>query len=85
METSRYCAFWEHCLPLMEKSLADGLTLAGFEVDQIVPRFLPYTMVGSPEYPLWTLSFYLKLPIFWHFFGGQFLIVAKRPFGSAKF
>jgi hypothetical protein len=60
METSRYRAFWEHCLPLMEKSFADGLTLAGFEVEMVVPRFLPYTMVRSPDYPLWTLSCYLK-------------------------
>jgi SAM-dependent methyltransferase len=75
----RYWDFWDHYLPLTEKSLAEGLTLAGFEVEKVVPRFLPYTMVGSPDYPLWTLSCYLKLPIFWHFFGGQFLIVAKRP------
>jgi SAM-dependent methyltransferase len=75
----RYWDFWDHYLPLTEKSLSEGLMLAGFEIEEAEARFLPYTMVGKPQYPLWTLSIYIRLPFFWRFFGEQFLIIARKP------
>lgn len=75
----RYWDFWDHYLPLTEKSLSEGMSLAGFKIREVVPRFLPYTMVGAPRYPLWLLTVYLRLPFFWRIFGEQFLVVAARP------
>jgi len=73
-----YWDFWDHYLPLSERSLAEGLELAGFEVTESIARFLPYTMARDRNPPLWTLSLYLKLPAAWRLFGKQFLVVAAR-------
>lgn len=73
-----YWDFWDHYLPLSERSLGEGLELAGFEVTESIARFLPYTMARDRNPPLWTLSLYLKLPAAWRLFGKQFLVVAAR-------
>lgn len=75
----RYWDFWDHYLPLTENSLAEGLIVRGFAIDRCHARFLPYTMVGGPEYPLWMLRVYLRFKVLWSFKGGQFLIVARKP------
>jgi SAM-dependent methyltransferase len=75
----RYWDFWDHYLPLTETSLAEGLRVRGFQIDRCWDRFLPYTMVGGPAYPLWMLSVYLKFPILWRWKGEQFLVVARKP------
>jgi SAM-dependent methyltransferase len=75
----RYWDFWDHYLPLTELSLAEGLAVRGFSIIKNHPRFLPYTMVGAREYPLWCLSWYLRCPWLWRWKGEQFLIVAEKP------
>jgi SAM-dependent methyltransferase len=74
-----YWDFWDHYLPLTELSLMEVLRNTGYEIEYSVDRFLPYTMSGGREYPVWTLQSYLKLPFAWRLFGKQFLVVAKRP------
>lgn len=73
-----YWDFWDHHIPLSEASLAEGLRAAGFQVETIIPRFLPYTMSQGPQYPLFLFRLYLKLPFAWRFLGRQFLVVAKK-------
>jgi SAM-dependent methyltransferase len=75
----RYWEFWDHYLPLTEDSLAEGLTIRGFAIERCDARFLPYTMVGGPEYPLWMLSVYLRFRLLWRLKGEQFLVVARKP------
>jgi len=75
----RYWDFWDHYLPLTEASLSEGLTARGFRIETCYPRFLPYTMVGGPQYPLWMLVIYLRLPLLWRIAGKQFLIIANKP------
>jgi SAM-dependent methyltransferase len=74
-----YWDFWDHYLPLSERSLAEGLELAGFTIERSLARFLPYTMARERNPPLWTVSLYLKMPFVWPIFGRQFLVVASRP------
>ena len=74
-----YWDFWDHYLPLSERSLAEGLELAGFRVERSLARFLPYTMARERNPPLWTVSIYLRLPFLWPIFGKQFLVIAARP------
>ena len=74
-----YWDFWDHYLPLTERSLSEGLETNGFQVEQSHARFLPYTMVASREYPDFFLATYLKLPLAWRFLGRQFLVVAGKP------
>lgn len=75
----RYWDFWDHHLPLTETSLAEGLTIRGFEIERCDARFLPYTIVGGPEYPLWMIAVYLKFKLFRRLKGEQFLVVARKP------
>jgi len=73
-----YWDFWDHYLPLTETSLSEGLTLHGFEITRCLGRFLPFSMVNAPEYPLAALRLYLRLPLAWRIFGKQFLVVARK-------
>lgn len=75
----RYWDFWDHHVPLTEMSLAEALGIRGFDIELCEGRFLPYTIVGGPEYPLWMLTLYLKFKLFWRLKGGQFLVVARKP------
>jgi SAM-dependent methyltransferase len=75
----RYWDFWDHYLPLTETSLCEGLTVRGFEIEQCHPRFLPYTMVGARQYPLWCIALYLRLEWLWRLKGEQFLVIAAKP------
>lgn len=72
-----YWDFWDHQLPLTERSLAEALELTGFEIEKSIDRFLPYRMSGKREAPLTLVRLYLKLPIAWRFFGKQFLVIAR--------
>jgi SAM-dependent methyltransferase len=74
----QYWDFWDHHLPLTERSLAEGLATAGFSLERVVGRFLPYTMSSGPHYPLALLRLYLRLPLLWRVFGRQFLVVAVK-------
>jgi SAM-dependent methyltransferase len=73
-----YWDFWDHFLCLTELSLAEALETNGFSARRVIPRFLPYTTINQPQYPMALVRLYLKLPFAWRFFGRQFLIVAAR-------
>ena len=75
----RYWDFIDHHIALTDASLGEALRLAGFNVTQAIPRFLPYSMVGGPRYPLVFLRLYLALRPAWPLFGRQFLLVAEKP------
>lgn len=75
----RYWDFWDHYVPLTDKSLVEVLELTGFTIERTVPRFLPYTMSGARTPPLWTLGVYLRLPFVWSIFGEQFLVIGRAP------
>lgn len=73
-----YWDFFDHYVALTELSLQEALELNGFRAERVVDRFLPYTMVNAPEYPISFLVTYVHLPFVWRFFGKQFLVVAQR-------
>ena len=73
-----YWDFWDHFLCLTEMSLGEGLENNGYHVVESIPRFLPYSMVNAPRYPVALLRAYLALPGLWPLFGKQFLVVAER-------
>jgi SAM-dependent methyltransferase len=75
-------AYWDlfdHQIPLSDVSLGEALELEGFTLEKVVPRFLPFTMVNAPQYPIFLLKLYLALPWLWWIKGRQFLLVAARP------
>jgi SAM-dependent methyltransferase len=73
-----YWDFWDHYLPLTERSLGEALENRGFRIFQSYARFLPYTMAGKKPAPPILIRAYLKLPIAWNFLGHQFLIIAEK-------
>lgn len=75
----KYWDFYDHHVYLTETSLAEGLEVEGYALDQVTARFLPYTMVDAREYPMFFVSLYLRLPWLWRIPGRQFLVVARKP------
>lgn len=79
-----YWDFFDHFIPLTERSLAELLVLKGFQINLCRASFLPYTMSFAPPtvvsriYP-WLLRLYLQWSSLWPLFGKQFLIAASRP------
>jgi ubiquinone/menaquinone biosynthesis C-methylase UbiE len=74
-----YWDYWDHYVPITDKSMAEALTLRGFVVDEVVPRFLPYTMSGGRNPPLLAVKIYLQMRFVWPLFGKQFFVVARKP------
>ena len=73
-----YWDFWDHYLPLTERSLAEVGKLCGFKIEEALAATLPYSMSQGFQPPLWTLKLYLSLPLLWRFLGKQFLVVMKK-------
>jgi SAM-dependent methyltransferase len=73
-----YWDYWDHFLCLTDLSLGEGLENNGYRVVESRSRFLPYSMVNAPKYPVALIRLYLALPILWRFFGKQFLVIAER-------
>jgi ubiquinone/menaquinone biosynthesis C-methylase UbiE len=75
----KYWDFYDHYLPLSHLSLEEGLVQAGYEIESIVARFLPYTARSAlPQHPL-LIALYLRLPFAWRILGKQFLVIGRRP------
>lgn len=69
----------DHELALSHVAVAEHLYAAGFEVDRVIPRYLPYSFRGIlPPMPSLTRR-YLRTPIAWRILGKQFLVVGRRP------
>jgi SAM-dependent methyltransferase len=74
-----YWDFWDHHLALTDVSLKELFDLQGFQVEKVIDRFLPYTMVNKRQLPMLLVSSYLHLPFAWKVFGKQFLLIARKP------
>jgi SAM-dependent methyltransferase len=73
-----YWNFYDHCLPLSDLSMAEGLRIAGFRIEENIPRFLPFTMHNNiPTHEILVRA-YLALPVVWKLLGKQFLITAIK-------
>jgi SAM-dependent methyltransferase len=73
-----YWDFWDHFLPLTDRSMIEVLTLTGFTMERIEPRFLPYSMSQRFTPPIVFVSLYIRLPFLWRILGKQFLLVARK-------
>jgi len=81
---SRYCArayfdCADHTLALTHVAVAEHLYAAGFDVTEVIARFLPYSFRGRlPASPRLTRT-YLRCPVLWQVLGKQFLILGAKP------
>jgi len=75
----RYWDFFDHHVALSDKSTVEILELLGFQIDEVYPRFLPYTMSEKIPPASFLIAIYLRIPLLWRVYGRQFLIVATKP------
>lgn len=73
-----YWDYWDHYVAITDGSMAEALKLTGFAINQVTPRFLPYTMSGGSNPPLVAIKAYLRMKFAWPLFGKQFLVVAQK-------
>ena len=78
-----YWDFFDHVLPFTERSLVEALATADLTTEVLIPRFLPYTTVGSRRHPLWLVRCYLRFPLAWRLFGAQYFAVTKSGRSAA--
>lgn len=73
-----YWDFFDHHIPLSERSLIEALRLSGYKIDLVIPKFLPYTTLSRyPKNPQ-IVKVYLTMPILWKIFGKQSFIIGKK-------
>jgi SAM-dependent methyltransferase len=75
----KYWDFYDHYLPLSHLSLSEGLAANGYEVVEVIDRFLPYTMQSNAPQADFLIKTYLRMPLAWKVFGKQFLVTARKP------
>ncbi|MBE7386073.1 MAG: methyltransferase domain-containing protein [Leptolyngbya sp. SIO1E4] len=73
-----YYDFIDHYLPITHLSLLEALRALNFRIEQVIPRFLPFSTKGRPT-AVWMLNLYLKLPLLWQVLGGQMFVQASKP------
>lgn len=73
-----YWDFFDHHIPLSDKSLAEALKITGFSIEILIPRFLPYTTKSKLPQHQHFVKLYLQLPFFWKIFGKQAFIIGKK-------
>src|SRR5208282_5594149 len=73
-----YWDFFDHYLPLSDTSVGEALVLSGFQLKEVLPRFLPFTMNNNAPSSDFVIFTYLRLPFVWRWFGKQFFIVAQK-------
>lgn len=58
--------------------MAEALEVSGFEIERMIPKFLPFTTKSILPQAPWLVSAYLRVPLVWKFLGAQMLIVARK-------
>lgn len=77
-----YWDYYDHHLPLTDRSLGELASMTGFELVRVEPRFLPYTVKGrGPRWPALVEAYLALRPLSSAVLGKQFLVVAKRAAG----
>jgi SAM-dependent methyltransferase len=80
----RYCAknyfdCADHTVILSHIGIEEHVYAAGFEVESVAPRFLPFSFRGVlPPSPLLTRT-YVRTPALWRLLGKQFLAIGRKP------
>lgn len=76
---AQYWDYYDHYLPLSHLSMEEGLVQAGFEIERIIPRFLPYSTRSPLPKAAFLVRAYLAMPVMWRILGKQFLCIARNP------
>ena len=74
-----YWDYFDHHLPLSHLSLAEVLELEGFAIEEVRPRFLPYTVKSRFPKSGLLIRLYLRLRPLQMLLGKQMFLVASKP------
>jgi dolichol-phosphate mannosyltransferase len=75
-----YWDFFDHLVPLSDRSLSEAVVSAGYRLEAVWPKFLPYSVKGGGPRWDWLVRAYLRtLPLAGRVLGRQFLVRASRP------
>ena len=77
LQPGRYFDDYTHRAIFTDVSLSDWLAASGFQVKQVVPKFLPLTVKSRFGGLSFLMPLYLRSP--WRPLAGQMLVVAERP------
>ncbi|MCX6059423.1 MAG: class I SAM-dependent methyltransferase [Chloroflexi bacterium] len=80
----RFCAgdywmFFDHITPIDDRAFVEGLEINGFEILEVIDRFLPYTTKSRLPKSLFLIQLYLRLRLVWRLFGQQSFILSQKP------
>jgi SAM-dependent methyltransferase len=75
-----YWDYYDHHIPLSDRSVCELLATCGFAIQTVEPRFMPYTVKSALPSWGWLVRAYLALrPLSSAFLGKQFLVTAVKP------
>jgi ubiquinone/menaquinone biosynthesis C-methylase UbiE len=74
-----YWDFIDHQTALTDKSLAEAATMAGFQTEKVIVRFMPYTTKSRMPKHRMLVRAYLGFPPAWWVLGKQTLYVGRKP------
>ena len=60
-------------------TLVEACESLGFEIVEVVPKFLPYTTRSALPQSPWLVRLYLMFPPAWRLLGKQTWFVARKP------
>jgi hypothetical protein len=76
--SGKYFDCADHTLALTHMTVVEHMYAGGFEVTDVIPRFLPYSFFGRlPPSPSLTRT-YLRVPALWRVLGKQFLVLGAK-------
>ncbi|MGA2034383.1 MAG: class I SAM-dependent methyltransferase, partial [Thermoguttaceae bacterium] len=73
-----YWDFWDHHVPITDRSLVELLQNSKFSLVDCRPCFLPYTTKSRLPKADWLVRAYLHMPWAWRLLGKQFLVRARK-------
>ena len=74
-----YWDYYDHVLPLTHLSCREAFVKAGYDVCEVIDRFIPFsTSSRLPQHPL-LVRLYLAFRPAWRILGRQFVIVGRKP------
>jgi SAM-dependent methyltransferase len=73
-----YWDYFDHNIPISDKSLTEVLEFSGFKILKCLPKFLPYTTKSKFPKTSLLVWLYLKLPFAFNIFGRQVFVVAEK-------
>jgi SAM-dependent methyltransferase len=78
-EPGRYWDYYDHILPLSHLSCREAFAKSGYEIVEVIDRFVPFSTDSRlPQHPL-LVRLYLSFRPIWRLMGGQFVLVGRKP------